>query len=123
MSKILKARSVLAVKNLAITTRFFVDVLGFDRNPIDADGWSFLSRDGFAVMLGECADAMPAGATGDHSYFINVLVDDIDALHAEFSVRGAPDLSAPLDQPWGLREFRVTTPDGHRMMFAMVIDG
>ena len=32
------------------------------------DGWSFLSRDEFSVMLGECRDERPASELGDHSY-------------------------------------------------------
>jgi hypothetical protein len=33
------------------STRFYVDVLGFKRDPIDADG-EFLVADNFKVMLG-----------------------------------------------------------------------
>jgi hypothetical protein len=46
-----------------------MDVLGFRKDPINAAGWSFLTRDSFRVMLGECKDAQPAGELGDHSYF------------------------------------------------------
>jgi hypothetical protein len=46
-----------------------MDILGFQREPINAEGWSFLSRDKFRVMLGECADERPAGELGNHSYF------------------------------------------------------
>ncbi len=39
------------------------------QDPIDADGWSFLTRDTLTVMLGECATERPASELGDHSYF------------------------------------------------------
>ena len=61
MARIANSRCVLAVRDLAVSTRYYIDVLGFQRDPIDADGWSFLTRDNFRVMLGECADALPAG--------------------------------------------------------------
>ena len=34
------------------------------------------------------------------------------------SARGAEVISEPTTEPWGLREFSIRTPDGHRLMFA-----
>ncbi len=115
MSRIVRSRSVLAVQNLAVSTRYYVDVLGFTRDPIDAAGWSFLSKDDFHVMLGECANERPASDTGDHSYFVHLLVDALDEYYREVAARGALIISPPADKPWGLREFSLRTPDGHRM--------
>ena len=118
MARLVHARSVLAVRDLAVATRFYMDVLGFTRDFGDgSDGWSFLSRDGFRVMLGHCADATPAGELGDHSWYAYVTVEGVDALHAEVAGRGAEILSAPATKPWGLREFSLRTPDGHRLVF------
>ena len=112
------ARSVLAVLDLQVSTRYYMDVLGFTRDFGDgSDGWSFLSRDEFRVMLGECSDATPAGELGDHSWFAYVTVDGVDHLHAAVTGRGAHILSALATKPWGLREFSVRTPDGHRIVF------
>ncbi len=72
-------------------------------------------------MLGECADAMLAVDTGDHSYFAYVLVEDVDAVFEEFKINGAQFNSEPADKPWGLREFAVVTPDGHRITFGQEI--
>jgi len=33
------------------------------------------------------------------------------------SGRGAEVISRPTTEPWGLREFSVRTPDGHRLRF------
>ena len=118
MAQILESRSVLAVRDLAASTRFWTDVLGFRRDFGDgSDGWSFLSRDNFRVMLGECPDAMPASDLGDHSYVAYLIVDDVDALHAELAGRMDGPVAAPVSQPWGLREFGIRTPDGHRLRF------
>lgn len=115
MVRIIDSRCVLAVRDLEDSTRYYVDVLGFARDPIEAEGWSFLSRDSFKVMLGECPDERPASELGDHSYFAYLLVDDVDAYHREVAARGATVSSPPEDKPWGLREFALSTPDGHRI--------
>jgi catechol 2,3-dioxygenase-like lactoylglutathione lyase family enzyme len=111
--RILDSRLVLAVRDLKTSTRFYVDVLGFTHHAVDADGWSFLSRDTFTVMLGECADEKPASQLGDHSYVGYLIVDNVDRLRDEWFGLGAT-VSAPADKPWGLREFTLRTPDGHR---------
>ena len=116
MARITGSRCVLAVRDLRISTHFYTTVLGFTRDPIDAEGWSFLTRDNFQLMLGECPDAMPASDLGDHSYFAYLYVDGLDEFCLEAAARGAEILSQPADKPWGLREFGVRTPDGHRLM-------
>ena len=55
---------------------------------------------------------------GDHSYFGYVVLDDVDAYHAEIAARGADVIAPPADKPWGMREMPVRTIDGHRIMFA-----
>ena len=111
-------RLILAVPNLRAATDFYINILGFARDFGDeSDGWSWLSRDGFRVGLGECSDAIPAHDLGDHSYVAYVTVDDVDELHTELVSRGAPVRSAPATKPWGMREFALQTPDGHRMTF------
>lgn len=123
MPEILESRHVLAVRDLAASTRYYTEALGFARDFGDgSDGWSFLSRGGCRVMLGECPDAAPAGGLGDHSYVAYVLVDGVDALHAELAARGAEVTSTPATQPWGLREFGVRTPDGHRLRFGEPVE-
>jgi catechol 2,3-dioxygenase-like lactoylglutathione lyase family enzyme len=106
---------VLAVRDLKVSTRYYTDVLGFRRDPIDAEGWSFLTRDNFAVMLGECPEVQPASELGDHSYFVYWYVDGLDEFYNEILGKGALLISKPADKPWGLREFALRTPDGHRI--------
>lgn len=113
---VIHTRHVLAVKDLAISASYFLDQLGFKRD-FTVPGWEFLSLGSFKVMLGECRDEMPASATGDHSYFAHVLVEDVDALYRACCDRGASILFPVADKPWGLREFGVKTPDGHRICF------
>lgn len=118
MARLEGARLILAVRSLRIATDFYVKLLGFKRDFGDeSDGWSWLSRDNFRVGLGECPDVMPASELGDHSYVAYVTVDDVDALYGELASLGVTIRMPPETKPWGMREFALQTPDGHRMTF------
>ena len=119
--KIVHTRHVLAVKDLAVAAAYFKDKLGFDLD-FTAPGWEFLSFGDFKVMLGECRDEMTAEATGNHSCFAHALVENVDEVYAEFNERGAAILSRIANKPWGIREFTVITPDGHRIAFGQVLE-
>lgn len=115
-------RHILAVPDLQRSTAFYMDVLGFQRDFGDGtDGWSWLSRGEFRVGLGECRDAIPAAQIGDHSYVAYVTVEGVDALYAELVGRGARPYAAPQTKPWGMREFALPTPDGHRFTFGEIV--
>jgi uncharacterized glyoxalase superfamily protein PhnB len=73
------------------------------------------------LMLGECADTVPAHETADHSYFAYVTVEGIDQFYSEVAEQGASLIQVLADKPWGMREFGVRTPDGHRIMFGQEI--
>ena len=122
MAELIRPRSVLAVRDLEASTRYFVDVLGFELDPIHAPGWSFLSRGAVLLMLGECPDEVDARETGNHSWFLHVMTEGVDRLHEEFVSRGA-EIVVPLgDRSHGHREFVVQTPDGHRILFGEPLD-
>ena len=118
--KVVHTRHVLAVKNLKIEADYYIDKLGFDRD-FTAPGWEFLSFGIFKVMLGECADEMTAAATGNHSWFAHALIENVDQVYDEFISRGAQILSKIENKPWGIREFSVITPDGHRITFGQLV--
>lgn len=116
MPRLTGTRFALAVPDLARSTDWYTKVLGLQVD-FTVPGWSFLSRDAFSVMLGECPDATPAGQLGDHSYYGYITVDDAAALAAECQASGAEFIQPLTDKPWGMREFGVRTLDGHRIMF------
>ena len=113
---------VLAVPNLERSATWFRDVLGFRLLWEEAPDWRLAERDGVRLMLGECPGDKPAAEIGSHSWFGYINVDDVAALRAELTARGAP-CSAPKDQPYGMREIIVTTPDGHRIVFGQQVEG
>lgn len=119
--KVIRTRHVLAVKDLAVEAAYYIDKLGFERD-FTAPGWEFLSFGDFKVMLGECSDEMSAEATGNHSWYAHVIVENVDTVFEEFSERGAQILSPIENKPWGIREFSVVTPDGHRIGFGQMIE-
>ena len=117
--RVVRSRHVLAVKDLAVEAAYYIDKLGFDRDHT-MPGWEFLSFGDFKVMLGECADEMTAEATGNHSWYAHVLVENVDEVYEEMIGRGAKILSPIEDKPWDIREFSVVTPDGHRIGFGQI---
>lgn len=118
--KVVHTRHVLAVKDLAASAEYFKDKLGFDLD-FTAPGWEFLSFGDFKVMLGECSDALWAYETGDHSWFAHALIENVDEIYKEFMEREAEIISSIRTQPWGIRDFTVKTPDGHRIVFGQLI--
>jgi catechol 2,3-dioxygenase-like lactoylglutathione lyase family enzyme len=72
MIRFVDARHVLAVQDVDASTSYYVDVLGFRRDPIEARRWSFLSQDSIKLMLGECADDVSAADVGSHSWFVRM---------------------------------------------------
>jgi len=117
--KVIHTRHVLAVKDLKVEAAYYIDKLGFARD-FTAPGWEFLSFGIFKVMLGECADEMTAEETGNHSWFAHALVENVDEVYAEFIERGAVILSKIENKPWGIRDFSIVTPDGHRIVFGQL---
>jgi hypothetical protein len=108
----------LAVHDLAGSTDYFVNVLGFAKDWDDPGNRQAVVRGSVRVMLGACLDALLPAAIADHNYFGFIWTDDVDQLHREFFLRGADILFDPVDRSWGWREMGVAKPEGHRMMFA-----
>jgi uncharacterized glyoxalase superfamily protein PhnB len=121
MFKVSKTQHVLAVDDLDVAEQYFIEKLGFTlRSRIG--GWSFLCLDHFYLMVGHCKGEMLAKETSNHSYFAYVNCEGIDELFREYEDRGVAFTQRIADKPWGLREFGVETPEGHRIMFGQEID-
>src|SRR5262245_8907686 len=116
MPRMTDVHCVLAVPDLTRSVSYYRDRLGFTVD-FEDPSWAFVSRDRVRFMLGECPDAMPAAETGDHSYVAYINVEDVDGLYRELIARNVEARQEPEDRPWGMREFGIRTPDGHRIMF------
>jgi uncharacterized glyoxalase superfamily protein PhnB len=115
-----QCRYVIAIPNLRRSTEYYCNVLGFEVI-VTIPGWQFFRRDNCIIMAGECADALPLGAIGDHSYFAYLEVDDAERLYASFVTAGAEVVKPLRAEPWGMLEFGIRTIDGHRMMFGATL--
>ena len=115
-------RYVIAVQDLARSSAYYRDVLGFRVHEIGDSGWRFYERDACLILAGECPDAIPPAELGDHSYFAYVLAEEIDSLFAELTTRGVQLVKTLRDEPWGMREFGIRTVDGHRIMFGSPVE-
>ncbi len=121
MFSVSKTQHVLAVNHLDAAESYFIDKLGFTlRTRIG--GWSFLNLDDFYLMVGHCVGEMPAKDTNNHAYFAYVNCKGIDELFQAYKERGVELIQTIADKPWGMREFGVVTPEGHRIMFGQEIN-
>jgi uncharacterized glyoxalase superfamily protein PhnB len=115
----------LLVRDVAKSTAFYRDVLGFTMGQTVPDQEPFvfvwMKRDDVSVFLNDinaaahdypAAANLPAGGTAA-LFFI---VSDVDAYHA--SVAPMAKVIMPIKtQFYGMREFAVTDPDGHIITF------
>ncbi len=117
---VLYTEHVLAVPDLDAAVRWWREAMGFQVT-FEIPGWTFLASGGCRLRLGACPDAPAVETLGDHQYFAVLHVEDVDAFHGRLTRAGAFIRKAPVDEPWGLREMAVQTPDGHRIMVVQAL--
>lgn len=116
MFKVTKTQHVLAVNDFDSAVKYFTEKLGFTlENTIG--GWAFLHLDSFYLMVGDCLGEVPAKDTNNHSLFAYVNCEGIDELYKQYEENGVKFRQEIADKPWGLREFEIETPEGHRVLF------
>jgi uncharacterized glyoxalase superfamily protein PhnB len=116
MPDILTATYVLAVHDLSASRAFYIEKLGFTED-LRVEGWSFLRRGACRLRLGDCPGIRPMSDSPDHSWFAYLNVRDASALYRECVGNGVEIWQPLADKPWGMREFAIVTPDGHRIVF------
>lgn len=112
---------VLAVHDLDVSAAWYREVLACEFDDVDPGNWRFCRAGGVTFMLGRCPDVPAAGELGDHSYVAYLRVDDVDAFYRRAVAAGAEVLKPPRDEPWGMREFGLRSPDGHRFMLGQLV--
>jgi uncharacterized glyoxalase superfamily protein PhnB len=120
-ARILGSDPVLAVHDLAASTRWYTQVLGCTVREPDPGSWAFCKTGAVTFMLGRCPQAVPASEIGDHSYVAYLAVIDVDTFHRRALAEGAEILKAPTNEAWGMREMALRSPDGHRFMLGEAI--
>ena len=118
---ILKSDPVLAVHDLDASAVWYRDVLACEVDAVEPGNWTFCRAGAVTFMLGRCPDVPAAREIGDHSYIAYLRVDDVEAYHDRALAAGAEVLKELRDEPWGMREFGLRSPDGHRFMVGQPI--
>ena len=109
---------LLHVSNAIAAKEFYCGKLGFTLefahglHGANGDPCYFgISSDGVWIILSSFSGDGVAGGV------VNLIVDDVDALHAEFAAAGVTIDLAPVDQTWGTREMYVNDADGNCLRF------
>jgi catechol 2,3-dioxygenase-like lactoylglutathione lyase family enzyme len=120
MPKITPYAFVIGVPDLNRTAAYFRDVLGFKVAWEEATDWRLAERGGVRIMIGHTPNDVKPSELGSHNWFGYIETDDLDAVHAELTSRGAT-CKGPFQQHYGMREIVVTTIDGHRIVFGQEV--
>ncbi len=111
MTDFVSCRPNLEVENLAPAAAFLRDVLGFEVEVDEPDmGLMLLRRD--AVGLALVRSANP-GINATTAAYIGVT--GAEELFARCAAHGVRVITGLTDHPWGLRDFVVEMPGGHRL--------
>ena len=121
MFKVTRTQHILAVNDFDSALKYFIEKLGFTLDDI-IDGWAFLHLDDFCLMVGDCQGEVTAKDTHNHSLFAYINCEGIDELYKQYQTHGVQFKQRIADKPWGLREFEVETPEGHRILFGQTIN-
>ena len=111
------AATVFVVADIAKSTEYYRDVLGFAvtfewGNPTS---YMCLCRDEVALHLNSASRTRRLPGHGA----VCVFVRDVDAVHAELAARGARIAKPPQDYDYGMRDFDLTDLDGNQLTFGM----
>jgi catechol 2,3-dioxygenase-like lactoylglutathione lyase family enzyme len=121
----------LIVRDIAASTAFYRDVLGFAVKETVPDAAPFvfvwLERDGVPVFLNDvkavaaeyagAAQRPPGGTAG-----IYFAITGVDGLHAQVAPRAKVVMELKT-QFYGMREFTIVDPDDHIITFAERVSG
>lgn len=115
---LLTLHPVLAVRDVPAALRFY-EQLGFKlafRDSTSNAQYAGVRRDHVELHL-QWHDASEWNQPVDRPTY-RVVVDDVDALHAELTALARPlDITPVSDKPWGTREFHLRDPDGNGLQF------
>jgi len=109
---------LLHVSSATAAEDFYCNQLGFRRefaHRVDAAKpdpcYMGVSRDGVWLHISSFSGDGVSGGVA------NLIVDNVDAFHAEFLAKGVPIAVGPVDQTWGTREMYVKDADGNVIRF------
>ena len=110
-----KAIPILPSRDLAATVAFYRR-LGFEGGVHSHGDYAILTRGTAELHFFTHRELKPAESHAG----CYIRVADVDSIYRDFAAAGLPGQGIPRldrleDKPWGLREFALATPDGHRI--------
>ncbi len=113
------ATTVFTVGDIAASIAYYRDALGFDvafeyGEPLFYAGFC---RDPVEIHLIAASATKRLPGNGA----ICLLVENVDAIHAELVQRGAKIVSPPQNSAYGMRDFNVLDLDGNQLTFGMAL--
>jgi catechol 2,3-dioxygenase-like lactoylglutathione lyase family enzyme len=123
-----RASPILGVANVRRTAEYWRDVLGFSLDPDDGifapvptepEGvYGIVKRGGVWVHFQRRREASPPRAPRPaQERDIYLYVNLVHEVHADLVARGAKVVQPPTVAPYGILEFVIEDPDGHRIAF------
>lgn len=110
---------VLATADVAATSRYYRDVLGFRvEDAYSTPTWTMLWADQCQLFLNFDPE-LAATAKGQQ---VMICAPRIDSLYEEHKAKGAAIVSEIENKPWGLREYTVEDPSGYHLRFECHIE-
>jgi catechol 2,3-dioxygenase-like lactoylglutathione lyase family enzyme len=109
----------LFVEDLEVAKRFYREVFGLSVRFEDDDSAVFAFGNTAVNLLKITAapeliePARVASRDAGARMQFTIEVDDVDAMCAELTSRGAELLNGPMDRPWGIRTASFMDPGGH----------
>ena len=105
---------VLQVQDVLATAAFYRDVLGFD--------WDFGDEEYCVVWRDNSAIHFARGDGDVSGLHLFQWVRDVDALHEEVTAKGAVVAVELASRSYGVRDFKITDPNGVGLVFGQAID-
>jgi len=122
---------ILGVRDVKKAVEYYTDVLGFECPsgifegvaPGDGGVYALVRRGDIEIHLQIRRREVFAGRREGIESDSYVFVGDVDALFEEFQAKDVVILRAPENTFYGLREFVIEDPEGHRLTFGMSLGG
>jgi catechol 2,3-dioxygenase-like lactoylglutathione lyase family enzyme len=111
------------VDDVAASTAFYRDRLGFQIDFVYDDFYASVSRDGCSIHLKEAPKTEEDRRLRKAQEHLDAYVDveGIETLYSELQAYGAP-ITKPLEsRPWGVKDFYVEDPDGYILCFGEAV--
>ena len=109
----------LFVEDLGAAKQFYLDVFGLpviyedDNSAVFSFGNTIINLLKTTAAYELIAPAPVASSDAGSRVQFTIEVDDVDAMCAELTRRGAELLNGPMDRPWGIRTASFRDPGGH----------